>query len=93
MKSFAHVVIVLALAVTCVTSARAEEKTKLKGLIVVGGCCHDYERQKTILSEGMSQRVNIEWDVFHGPNGRDTKLDVYKKNDWIKPYDKACRRL
>ena len=73
----------------CISAAAFAEdaKPKLKGLIVVGGCCHDYERQKVILSEGLSHRVSIEWDVFHGPNGRDTKLDVYKKDDWIKQYD------
>ena len=64
-----------------------DAQPKLKGLIVVGGCCHDYEKQKVILSEGLSQRVSIEWDIFHGPNGRDTKLDVYKGKDWIKKYD------
>lgn len=79
--------LLLALIVAAPLAAHAEEKPKLKGLIVVGGCCHDYERQKVILSEGLSQRASIEWDIVHGANGRDTKLDVYKKTDWIKPYD------
>lgn len=80
--------LVLALTLLLGRGLLAEDaKPKLKGLIVVGGCCHDYERQKVILSEGLSQRVSIEWDVFHGPDGRDTKLDVYKKDDWIKQYD------
>lgn len=67
--------------------ADAAEKPKLKGLIVVGGCCHDYDRQKLILSEGLSQRVSIAWDIVQGPAGREAKLDVYKKPNWIKPYD------
>ena len=69
--------------------AGAAEKPKLKGLIVVGGCCHDYTRQKLILSEGLSHRVSIEWDVFQGPDGRDTKLEVYKKPNWIKQYERG----
>ena len=37
----------------------AASKTKLKGLLVAGGCCHDYERQVEIITEGLSQRASI----------------------------------
>lgn len=65
----------------------AEEKPKLKGLLISGGCCHDYVKQKLIISEGLSQRISIEWDFVDGPKGRDTKLDIYSKKDWAKGYD------
>ena len=66
----------------CFLSAvSAQEKPKpLKGLLITGGCCHDYANQKRIITEGVSQRVNIEWDVIHeGGTGRDHKVSVYSK--------------
>ncbi|CAE7817242.1 unnamed protein product, partial [Symbiodinium microadriaticum] len=65
----------------------AEEKAKLKGLLITGGCCHDYPAQIKIITEGLSQRVNIEWDVVIAGDGRQVKVPVYLNHDWIKPYD------
>ncbi|MCA9175467.1 MAG: DUF1080 domain-containing protein [Planctomycetales bacterium] len=62
-------------------------QTKLKGLLITGGCCHDYVRQVLILTEGLSQRMSISWDIVHGMTERETKLDVYSKEDWAKGYD------
>ncbi|MBT5018588.1 MAG: ThuA domain-containing protein [Planctomicrobium sp.] len=60
----------------------------LKGLIITGGCCHDYENQKHIISEGLSQRLNITWDFAHeGGTGRDHKISVYSEPGWAKKYD------
>ena len=67
--------------------AEAAPRPKLKGLLVTGGCCHDYVKQVLILTEGLSQRMNISWDVVHGENARTTKLDVYSNPDWAKGYD------
>lgn len=64
-------------------------KPKLKGLIVAGGCCHDYPRQKLIISEGLSQRISIAWDIVHegDKNGRTHKVSVYGKPNWSEGYD------
>lgn len=60
----------------------------LKGLLVTGGCCHDYENQKRIITEGMSQRINIVWDVVHeGGTGRDHQISVYRQDGWANSYD------
>ena len=65
-----------------------EQPRPLKGLLITGGCCHDYENQKRIITEGLSQRVNIQWDVIHeGGTGRDHKVSVYSKPGWAKKYD------
>lgn len=69
---------------------RADDKptTKLKGLLVTGGCCHDYENQKRIITEGLGQRVSISFDVVHeGGGGRDHKFSVYQQPGWAKKYD------
>lgn len=67
--------------------AGAQEKAKLKGLLITGGCCHDYPNQIKIITEGLSQRVNIEWDVELAGSDRTVQVPVYKSHDWIKPYD------
>ncbi|TWT57527.1 Trehalose utilization [Thalassoglobus neptunius] len=65
-----------------------EAAEPLKGLLITGGCCHDYENQKTIITEGLSQRANIVWDVVHeGGTTRDHKVSVYSDPDWAKKYD------
>ncbi|MCA9051163.1 MAG: ThuA domain-containing protein [Planctomycetaceae bacterium] len=66
----------------------AEKPAPLRGLLITGGCCHDYENQKRIITEGMSQRVNIEWEIVHeGADGREYEISVYKKPGWAKGYD------
>ena len=60
----------------------------LKGLLITGGCCHDYENQKRIITDGLSQRANIVWDIAHeGGDSRDHKVSVYSDPDWAKRYD------
>ncbi len=72
---------------TLVVPASAEEKPKLRALLVTGGCCHDYPAQIKILTKGLSNRVNIQWDVEHATGDRTTKVPIYQNHDWIKPYD------
>lgn len=68
--------------------AAEKSKAKLKGLLVTGGCCHDYAKQKRIITEGISQRVSIDWDIVHeGGTGRAHLVSVYKEKDWAKKYD------
>jgi len=74
-------------------SAKPAEAAKpLKVLMVTGGCCHDYEKQKLILSEGLSSRANVEFTIVHeeGPAGKKDKshkISIYEKEDWAKGYD------
>src|SRR5215475_2271791 len=61
----------------------------LRALMITGGCCHDYEAQKKILSEGISARANVTWTIIHeGSNdSRDTKFSIYNKLDWTNGFD------
>lgn len=71
--------------------AFAADKKPLKVLMVTGGCCHDYERQKLILAEGISARANVEFTIVHeeGVNKSDKghKISIYEKDDWAKGFD------
>jgi type 1 glutamine amidotransferase len=84
----------LALAATFAVAADAPTGPKpLRALMVCGGCCHDYEAQKKILSEGIAARANVEWTIVHegipspGHDARDVRVSIYEKPDWWKGYD------
>ena len=63
----------------------------LKVLMVCGGCCHDYENQKMILSEGISARANVEFTIVHEAGAtkddRTHQVSIYKESNWAKGYD------
>ncbi len=69
--------------------AVADEPVKpIRALLITGGCCHDYTRQKRILSEGISARAPVEWTIVQqGGSTTDTKIAVYEKADWYKGFD------
>jgi type 1 glutamine amidotransferase len=61
---------------------------KLKVLLVTGGCCHDYGRQKQILEQGISARAPVEFTTVHEGDGiTGQRHSVYEKPDWWKGYD------
>ena len=85
--------ILAALCVLIFTPLHAEDTAPIRALMVCGGCCHDYEHQKVILSEGISKRANVVWTIVH--EGIPTKEDdmrkyrvsIYEKEGWDKGYD------
>jgi type 1 glutamine amidotransferase len=69
-------------------TTHAAETKPLRALLITGGCCHDYPRQKEILPQGISARANVEWTIVHDPRtGTTGKIDIYAKDDWAKGYD------
>ena len=68
--------------------AAAEPTKPLEVLYITGGCCHDYEAQKKIISRGLEARARIKVTVVHeGGDAKDHKVSVYTKPDWSKGYD------
>ncbi len=60
----------------------------LKVLLITGGCCHDYEKQKDILKAGLEARANIEVTIHYNPSTKtDTKFEIYDKDNWADGYD------
>ncbi|MES3025749.1 MAG: ThuA domain-containing protein [Pseudomonadota bacterium] len=58
----------LALALGSTLPLRAEPVKPIKVLIVSGGCCHDYARQREILETGLKARINVDvTQLFHDP--------------------------
>ena len=66
----------------------AEPPKPLKILLVTGGCCHDYAKQKVTISEALEARANVEVTyVEQGDGKRETKLPIYENADWAQGYD------
>lgn len=76
-------------ALLTVTAAFAEDAPRqLKALLITGGCCHDYAKQKDILKAGLEKRLNIVVDQVHSDDkGTKGRFDVYEKPDWAAGYD------
>ena len=83
-KSFA---LSTTIAIASLQTVEADTKP-LKALLLIGGCCHDYEVQKDLLEKGIEQRANVEVDVIYGDNGT-TKpnLPIYGNADYANGYD------
>ncbi len=66
----------------------AADAPKLKALLILGGCCHDYATQKDLLKAGLEARLNIAVDIDYNPD-KSTKasFERYAKDDWAAGYD------
>jgi len=60
----------------------------VKALLVLGGCCHDYAKQKDVLAKGIAERANVHVTIAHDPDKGTKHLNpVYENEDWAKGYD------
>ena len=87
MKSISLLTIALALTLP-LTSLRAADGKPLRVLLITGGCCHDYARQKDILKQGIESRANIQITQVH-TDDKSTKppLAILGDADYAKGYD------
>jgi type 1 glutamine amidotransferase len=69
----------------------AEPARPLRALYITGGCCHDYNREKVVISEGVKARANVEWTIVQeegsGEKHKDIQASLYQNPDWAKGYD------
>jgi type 1 glutamine amidotransferase len=94
MKNFPKLLILLCvlsliLAIPSGTVRAAESSVKpLRALLILGGCCHDYAKQKDILKAGLEQRARVTVDIVYSPDtSTRARFDIYEKADWAKGYD------
>ncbi|CAN5437096.1 ThuA domain-containing protein [soil metagenome] len=67
---------------------QAEDPKPIKALLVIGGCCHDYVKQKELLTKGVSGKAYVEWTIAYDPSTKEDSLNpVYEKPDWAKGFD------
>ncbi|PWF55424.1 ThuA domain-containing protein, partial [Massilia glaciei] len=82
----------LALVLGTTQLLRAEPVKPIKVLIVSGGCCHDYARQREILETGLKARIHVQvTQLFHDPKAgeRATRpaLPIYGNPRYADGYD------
>ena len=69
-------------------ASAADEPKPLKVLLITGGCCHDYAKQKDILKQGIEARANSVVDVIYVADGSThPALPIYGHPDYAKGYD------
>ncbi|HWE97664.1 MAG TPA: ThuA domain-containing protein [Tepidisphaeraceae bacterium] len=60
----------------------------IKVLLVLGGCCHDYAKQKDILAKGLAERANVDVTIAYDKDNSTKHLNaVYDNADWSKGFD------
>ncbi len=60
----------------------------LQVLLVIGGCCHEYDIQKDLLKAGIESRIDAEVTVEYNPDtSTEATFPIYEKDDWAKGYD------
>ena len=72
--------------------AHAADVKPLRVLLITGGCCHDYAKQKDILKHGLEARANVVVDQIHadipaGTSATKPPLPIYGNPDYAKGYD------
>jgi len=78
----------LAALVSFSSTAQAQDEKPIRALLVLGGCCHDYAKQKDIITQGISKRANIEWVIAYDPDKGTKHLNpIYENADWAKGFD------
>lgn len=70
------------------TPAAPKPKPPLKAMLVTGGCCHDYDTQRVLVTEGLTQRLGpIDWTIHQYDDKRETRATVYENPQWAQGYD------
>ena len=91
LKNWTALVCAMGVALGLATVSRAEDKAAAKPirvLLVCGGCCHDYAKQKDILAKGIAERANVEVTIAYDPDkGTKHFNPVYANPDWAKNFD------
>lgn len=89
-----RLIVIVSLAFVCTFSALSasavQESTPkpIRALLITGGCCHDYTRQKDAIAKGIMARANVRVDVYWTDNSTTAPIfPLYAKLDWAENYD------
>lgn len=69
-------------------AAAADNGKPLRGLIITGGCCHNYAFQSQAITQAVSRLAKVEWTILQDSRtGTRGEIDLYKDPKWAEPYD------
>lgn len=70
------------------SAVKAAEPEPIKALLITGGCCHDYAKQRMILKEGLEARARVVVEMVHSDDtSTKARFEIYEKEDWAKGFD------
>lgn len=68
--------------------AGAEPPKPLRVLLVAGGCCHEYNKQKDVLKQGLEARAHVQVEIVYSADTTTrARFDIYNNPDWANGYD------
>jgi len=77
-----------AILLTATLAFAADAPKPLKVLLITGGCCHDYAKQKDILKEGLEARANLVVTQIHTDDkSTNPPLAILNHSDYANGYD------
>lgn len=81
-------IVAMSLLLVSTRTSQAEDVKSLRALLVLGGCCHDYNTQKDLLAKGISERAHVEVVIAYDKDTTTSHLNpVYEKADWAEGFD------
>lgn len=87
MKRLAAAFALSILSLVSVTNA-AEPPKPVKALLITGGCCHDYSKQKDILKAGIEARAHVQVEFDHSDDkSTKARFSRYEKANWADGFD------
>lgn len=74
--------------ILALSAVAVQDDKPVRALLVLGGCCHDYEKQKDVITKGVSAKANVQWKIAYEPDKGTKKLNpVYENPEWAKGFD------
>ena len=66
----------------------ADDIKPIRALLVLGGCCHDYNAQKDFLAKGIAERAHVKFVIALDKDTSTGHMNpVYEKADWADGFD------
>lgn len=66
----------------------ATSPAPVRALLITGGCCHDYDFQAKMMTEGAAKVGAFAWTIVNeGGKGTRGQIPLYENPEWAKPYD------
>ena len=88
MKTITTLALILTAALAVPMNLVAAAKPPLRVLLITGGCCHEYGKQKDVLKQGIEARANVEITQIHSDDtSTRARFSIYEDPNWAKGYD------
>lgn len=90
MKKIASLLLLAAtgLVLTLSTSSAQHPPKPLRACLVLGGCCHDYAKQKDILKAGLEERANLQVEIVYTEDkSTKARFPLFEKPNWAEGFD------